>query len=110
MSINTLSISAEDVRLRLFKYKTEKIDDMVIITERQYELINKVLEGKKIEEIAQELGVKRNTVIQHFHGIKKRLMPYVFEDRLIASLIALGLNDNHLWKEKEEKKSLPRKI
>ena len=99
MSINNLKISAEDVRLRLFKYKTERIEDLVIITERQYELLDLVLAGKTIEEMAQELDVKRNTVIQHFHTIKRRLLPFILEDRLVASLIALGLNDNHLWLE-----------
>ena len=52
MSINNLKISAEDVRLRLFKYKTERIEDLVIITERQYELLDLVLAGKTIEEMA----------------------------------------------------------
>ena len=93
MSFEGLRISAEDVRVRLFKYRD------TVITGRQFELLDKVLIGLPIDEIALELGVKRNTVIQHFCTIKAKLVPFVFEDRLVASLLALGLNDNHLWSD-----------
>ena len=95
MSFEGLKISAEDVRIRLLKYKD------TVITGRQFELLDQVLIGLPIDEISEELGVKRNTVIQHFHAIKKKLIPFVFEDRLVASLLALGLNDNHLWLTEE---------
>lgn len=95
-SLTDLSISAQDVRLRLFKYVNE------VITERQYELLDLVLAGKTIDEMAEEMEVKRSTIIQHFHGVKKRFMPFIFKDRLIASLLAVGLNDNKMWIETKE--------
>ena len=101
MGINNLKISAEDVRLRLFKYRNEKRGKTTVITARHYQFLDKVLEGLTIEEIAEELKLKRCSVIQLFHTVKQRLMPYIFEDRLVATLLAAGLHDNKMWKTKE---------
>ena len=104
VTINSISLSAEDIRVRLFHYNREMINGYPVVTDRQLELLKEVLKGKEINEMAESLGVKRNSVIQQFHNIKKKLLPYVLYDRAIASLLALGLNNTQEWKNSSQEK------
>lgn len=100
IAINSIALSSEDISVRLFYYNRETINGHPIVTDRQLDLLKEVLAGKTIKEIAKSLNVKHNSVIQQFHNIKKKLLPYVAYDRAIATLLAYGLNNTDYWKKR----------